>query len=44
MKNQMNGHVARMGEMRNAQTRIVGKPQGKRPREKLIWDVQINWV
>jgi hypothetical protein len=25
------GHVARMGEMRNAHTLLVGKPEGKRP-------------
>jgi hypothetical protein len=25
------GHVARMEEMRNAQTILVGKPEGKRP-------------
>jgi len=25
------GHVARMGEMRNCYTILVGKPEGKRP-------------
>jgi len=25
------GHVARMGEMRNAYSILVGKPEGKRP-------------
>jgi hypothetical protein len=25
------GHVARMGEMRNKYTILVGKPEGKRP-------------
>jgi hypothetical protein len=26
------GHVARMGEIRNVYTMLVGKPEGKRPR------------
>jgi hypothetical protein len=25
------GHVARMGEMRNANSSLVGKPEGKKP-------------
>jgi hypothetical protein len=28
------GHVARMGEMRNARRIFVGKPEGKRPLER----------
>jgi hypothetical protein len=28
------GHVARMGEMRNAYIILVGKPEGKRPLER----------
>jgi hypothetical protein len=28
------GHVARMGEKRNAYRLLVGKPEGKRPLEK----------
>jgi hypothetical protein len=33
------GHVARMGEKRNAYRILVGKPEGKRPLERLrrIW-------
>jgi len=27
----MDGHVARMGEMRNAYNILVGKPEGRRP-------------
>jgi hypothetical protein len=30
------GHVARMGETRNAYTLLVGKPEGKRPIERPI--------
>jgi hypothetical protein len=29
------GHVARMGEKRNAYAVLVGKPQGKRTKEEL---------
>jgi hypothetical protein len=29
------GHVTRMGEMRNAYTILVSKPEGKRPLGKL---------
>jgi hypothetical protein len=28
------GHLARMGEMRNANKILVGKPEGKRPIER----------
>jgi hypothetical protein len=33
------GHVARMGEKRNAYTILVGKPEGKRPlgRPRRMW-------
>jgi hypothetical protein len=36
------GHVARMGEMRNAYRILVGKPEGKRPlgrprRRRVVW-------
>jgi hypothetical protein len=33
------GHVARMGEKRNAYRLLVGKPEGKRPlgRPKVRW-------
>jgi hypothetical protein len=36
------GHVARMGETRNAYRRLVGKPEGKRPlgRPRRRWDGQ----
>jgi hypothetical protein len=34
------GHVARMEEKRNAYRLLVGKPQGKRPLERLRW----SWV
>jgi hypothetical protein len=30
-EDEMAGHVARMGENRNAYRRLVGKPEGKRP-------------
>jgi len=38
------GHVARMGEMRNAYKILVGKPEGKRPlgRPKRKWVVNIR--
>jgi hypothetical protein len=34
------GHVARMGEMRNAYNILVGKPEGKKPfgRPRCRWD------
>jgi hypothetical protein len=31
------GHVARMGEKRNAYRILVGKPEGKRPLRRPIW-------
>jgi hypothetical protein len=34
------GHVARMGEKRNAYRLFVGKPEGKRPLERPRW----RWV
>jgi hypothetical protein len=38
------GHVALMGEMRNAYKILVGKPEGKRPlgRPKRKWVVNIR--
>jgi hypothetical protein len=38
------GHVARMGEKRNAYRFLVGKPEGKRPlgRHSLRWEDNIT--
>jgi hypothetical protein len=40
------GHVALMGEMRNAYKILVGRPEGKRslrrPRHK--WEVILEWL
>jgi len=38
------GHVARMGNMRNAYKILVGKPEGKRPleRTRLRWEDDIG--
>jgi hypothetical protein len=38
------GHVASMGELRNAYTILVGKPEGKRPRERTrcTWEDNIR--
>jgi len=38
------GHVARMGEVRNAYKVLVGKPEGKRPlgRSKHKWENNIG--
>jgi hypothetical protein len=38
------GHVARMGEMRNAYRILVGKPEGKRPlgRPRRRWEDNIK--
>jgi hypothetical protein len=38
------GHVARMGEKRNAYRILVGKPEGKRPlgRPRRRWEDNIN--
>jgi hypothetical protein len=40
------GHVARIGEMRNAYKILVGKPEGKRPLGRLRhkWEVNIRVV
>jgi hypothetical protein len=40
------GHVARMGEKRNAYRLLVGKPEGKRPlrRTKRRWVVILGWI
>jgi hypothetical protein len=39
------GHVARIGEMRNAYRILVGKPEGKRPlgRPRRWWVNSIEW-
>jgi hypothetical protein len=48
------GHVARMGETRNAYRILVGMPEGKRPRRRWVdnikmdlrelgWDV-VDWI
>jgi hypothetical protein len=44
MKMRWAGHVARMGEKRNAYRILVGKPQGKRPlgRPRYRWDDNIK--
>jgi hypothetical protein len=38
------GHVARMGEKRNAYRTLVGKPEGKRPlgRPRCSWENNIK--
>jgi hypothetical protein len=40
------GHVARMGETRNAYRILVGMPEGKRPlgRQRRRWVVNIKMV
>jgi hypothetical protein len=40
------GHVARMGETRNAYTAMVGKPEGNRPlgRPRCRWEDNIKWI
>jgi hypothetical protein len=40
------GHVARMGEKRNAYRLLVGKPKGKRPlgRPKRSWWIILGWI
>jgi hypothetical protein len=42
------GHVARMGEKRNAYTLLVGKPEGKRPlggpRRRCVDNIRMNLV
>jgi hypothetical protein len=35
------GHVARMGEKRNAYRILVGKPEGKRPLRR--WGTILKW-
>ena len=43
-KNEMGGHVARMGERRCAYSVLVGKPEGKRPlgRPRRRWEDNIE--
>jgi hypothetical protein len=47
MEDEMAGHVARMGEERNAQKILVGKPEGKRPlgrpRRRWVDNVKIDF-
>jgi hypothetical protein len=40
------GHVARMGEKRNAYRILVGKPEGKRPlgRPRRRWEIILEWI
>jgi hypothetical protein len=40
------GHVARMGEKRNAYKLLVGKPEGKRPlgRPRRRWVEILRWI
>jgi hypothetical protein len=36
------GHVARMGEKRNAYRILVGKPEGKRPRHSWVNNIGMD--
>jgi hypothetical protein len=36
------GHVARIGEKKNAYRLLVGKPEGKRPRRRLVHNIKID--
>jgi hypothetical protein len=40
------GHIARMGEKRNACKLLVGKPEGKRPlgRPRRCWWIIFRWI
>jgi hypothetical protein len=40
------GHVARMGEKRNARRILMGKPEGKRPlgRPRRRWGTILKWI
>jgi len=38
----MNGHAARMGEMRNAYKLLVGKPERKRPVRRITLRLKNN--
>jgi len=42
----MDGHVARMGAMRNAYNIFVGKPEGKRPlgRPRRRWKIMLELI
>jgi hypothetical protein len=46
IKQEMEGHVAHMGEMRNACKILVGKPEGKRPlsRPTHRWRIILKWI
>jgi hypothetical protein len=39
-EDELAGHVARMGEMKNAYRTLVGKPEGKRP----LGSARRRWV
>jgi hypothetical protein len=38
------GHIARLGEIRNAYNNLIGKPEGKRPldRSRHMWEDNIR--
>jgi hypothetical protein len=40
------GHIAHMGEMRNAYKIMVGKPKGKKPfgRRRHKWENNVRWI
>jgi hypothetical protein len=42
------GHVARMGERRNAYKILVGKPEGRRllgrPKHRWVGHIEMNWI
>jgi hypothetical protein len=42
----LRGHVALMGEKRNAYRILVGKPEGKRPlgRSRRRWWIILKWI
>jgi hypothetical protein len=44
-KNEIGGHVARMGEGKSVSRSFLGKPEGKRPlgRPRRGWEDNINW-
>jgi hypothetical protein len=45
--NEIGGHVARMGERRNAYRLLAGKPEGKRslvrPRRRRVVNTEMGW-
>jgi hypothetical protein len=38
------GHVARMGQKRNAYRLLVGKPEGRRPRRRWLDSIRMDLV